>query len=222
MDQKESRGAAQMDWEPLAFLMKSFSTIQRTGVGGLKKNWMRALFGFIWSVLLSVQIARFLKTHKPTALNLLERSELQTQRAQHQSENVLLFKQLRTTDPQLGIGSQGQVEGHFTSFSLSPYRHAHTYTLSPEPTRQVGLFRLCLIQNRFLSLDRGYWYLLFAVLQSHRRFQRETNLVVSIKSYNPGRLPSQYLTTSLFPTCYWFHLKENTPGTIGKIPWIWF
>lgn len=52
MDQKESRGAAQMDWEPLAFLMKSFSTIQRTGVGGLKKNQMRALFGFIWSVLL--------------------------------------------------------------------------------------------------------------------------------------------------------------------------
>lgn len=49
MDQKQSRVTAQMNWEQLIFLVKYFSTKQRTGVGGHKKQ-TRAQFCFTWTV----------------------------------------------------------------------------------------------------------------------------------------------------------------------------
>lgn len=80
-------------------------------------------------------VAKVFRLHRntqTTALNLPDCSELQMPCVQHQSENVLLFKYLRSTGPQPGVGSQGQVEGHFTSVSLSPHRHTRTHqALSP-------------------------------------------------------------------------------------------
>lgn len=104
----------------------------------------------------------------------------------------------------------------------SPHSHTHTHTC-----RVMSLLARWDSSSSFWSRTGFYHFILFSGIcyllfyKAMNIFSVKTNLVVSIKSYILGRLPFHFLTTTLFSACYWFHLKENTPGIIDKIPWIW-